>query len=114
MKANNLQNLTVSVLADGTLAFDRRAVEACGLRDGGKVAVMFYEARQRLVVHPVPDWMGGVRLTGQPNGMLTALGALDFLFDQFQHSQRKQTYDARWDAERNFIIVRMSLHRKTQ
>lgn len=111
MRARCVQNLSVSVLSDGTLVFNRRVVEKCGLQEGDKVSLLFDEARKRLVIVQVPEWMGGIRLTVQSPGMLTAEKGLDFLFDVFQNSPYTRTYDARWDNERGLIVMRMPLRR---
>jgi hypothetical protein len=73
---------------------------------------MYHEQHQRLVIIQVPGWMGGIRLTVQLSGMLTAEKGLDFLFDEFRQSPSTRTYDAVWNAEGGFIIVRMPLRRK--
>lgn len=105
-------NATVTIRRDGSLFFDTAAVSAFNLHQDAKVALIYHEPTKRLVICPVPDWMGGVRLTAQRNGALTAEQGLDFLFDQFARSRQTKIYAARWDIAHGFVIVPMSLSRK--
>jgi hypothetical protein len=94
----------VLIRADGSMVFDRIAVEAFRLR--GVDAIWVFYSNPVFVLRPRPkefDW--GVPLKRTPGGGLVAEEAADFLQGRGVLPAKHRKYDGQFFAERNVIVI---------
>jgi|SRR5579872_2783724 len=97
----------VLICPDGTLAFDRRAVEAFRLRDAHSISVYYSSASGQFALQPIKANGSdrGVSLDKKGNWLI-AYCAADFLDGAGVLPRKPTKYDAQYYADLNTIVVR--------